>query len=337
MPKGAAELALPPALPLVQRFPELARLPRAQLCNLPTPVVRVALPGGRELLVKRDDLSADPVGGNKARGLEWLLGAVHPGDRLVTVGPTGSNHALATSIHARKLGAIPEVIRWSQWMNPAAAAVDARLRDLARVTDAGSVPVAYALAMARRLAGARWIPAGGATPLAILGHVNAALELADQLHGDSTQRPTRIFVPLGTGGTAAGLALGFRMAGLEIPIVAVRVVPRLIGRARRVAGHANRTAALIESITGRRQPRLRPQDISVVHGFQGAAYGAPLDSRDLTQAAVAAGGIRLDDTYSLKACAAALASSDARPLLWLTFDGRILSSGAPPTQSVEAP
>lgn len=323
MPAIAADL------PLVARFPALAGVPRAQLCSLPTPVSRVALADGRTLQVKRDDLSATPFGGNKARGLEWLLGGLRAGGHIVTVGPTGSNHALATATQGRRLGATTTVIRWRQHMNLAALAVDARLRRVARVVDAGSVLAAYPIAWMHRLGGATWIPAGGATPLAILGHVNGALELAEQIRSGAAQHPTRLFVPLGTGGTVAGLALGLRIAGLPVPITAVRVVPRLLGRAARVASLANRTAALLERLTGQFVPRLSPHDLVVEHGYSGGEYGRPLGERERVQDAVSTAGFALDDTYSLKACAAALASSDPRPMLWLTFDGRILQHGHP--------
>lgn len=315
--------------PLLRRFPALGAIPRATICSLPTPVSPVDIGNGRTLLVKRDDLSATPLGGNKARALEWLLGRVRPGDRVVTVGPTGSNHALATATWARRLGASTTVVRWTQHMNAAAVAVDARLRLAAGVIDVRWVVAAYTAAALLRMRGARWIPAGGAAPLAVLGHVNAALELAEQVRAGACASPSRVFVPLGTGGTAAGLILGFRLAGVQLPVVAVRVVPRIVGRAARVASLANRVAALIERHTGQAVPRVSRQDFHVEHGFAGGEYGRPLASAAQVRGGVEGAGIVLDDTYSLKACAAALAGGDRLPMLWLTFDGRVLPEARP--------
>jgi D-cysteine desulfhydrase len=310
---------------IVQRFPALGALPRASLCALPTPLQSVAAPGGRALQVKRDDLSADPLGGNKARGLEWIVGTLRPGDRVMTVGPTGSNSALATAIYAERMGATTTVVRWGQEMNDAARAVGAHLRNHARVIDTPNVVAAYLVAAVERWRQhAAWVPAGAATPLAVLGHVNAALELVEQLR-NADELPTRIFVPLGTGGTVAGLLLGLRIAGLSLPVTAVRVVPRILGTAGRVARLANRTARLIERQTAERLPRVRAADVAIAHGFFGGAYGRPLRDRVTACAWAAEAGLSLDDTYSLKACAAALASDEPRPLLWLTFDGRVLS------------
>jgi D-cysteine desulfhydrase len=310
--------------PILRRFPDLEALPRASFGTFPTPIDRIALRDGRTLLIKRDDRSAASIGGNKVRGLEWLLGGIRDGDHVLTVGPRGSTHALITATYARQLGARVTVVRWNQEMNRAARSVDARLQQAARNIDARWVPIAYAITAALRLrARVRWIPAGGASPLAALGHVNAALELVEQCASGECDLPERVVVPLGTGGTAAGLALGFRIAGLSIRVIAVRVVPRILGRRRRVISFANRAAQLIERVTGERVARVNSDDVVVAEGFYGGAYGRPLeapaDERPLETL-----GIALDDTYSRKAFAAAVAQANHRTLFWLTFDGRLL-------------
>jgi D-cysteine desulfhydrase len=311
-------------LPLLRRFPALGSIPRAPLGSFPTPVERVALHGGRSLLVKRDDLSASPIGGNKVRGLEWLLGDVERGDRVLTVGSRGSTHALLTAVLARQLGARVTVVRWDQEMNAAARRVDALLRTEARVIDARVVPFAYAITVALRLrSGAHWIPAGGASPLAILGHVNAALELADQVARGECEAPERVVVPLGTGGTAAGLALGFQIAALGARVVAVRVVPRIVGRVGRILALARATAALIYDRTGERLPSLDHNRLTVEHAFYGGGYGRPIAADEAGERALESATVRLDDTYCRKAFSAALAQPHGT-LLWLTFDGRLL-------------
>jgi D-cysteine desulfhydrase len=317
-------------LPLLRRFPALAVLPRARFGAYPTPVERVALDDGRTLLIKRDDRSGTAFGGNKVRGLEWLLGDVRPDERIVTVGPVGSTHALITAAYARPLGARVTVVRWNQEMNPASRRVAERIEAEANVIDARWVPAAYAVAGALRMRGARWIPAGGATPLAVLGQVNAALELAEQIESGECELPERLVVPLGTGGTAAGLALGLSIAGLGTQVVAVRVVPRVVGRIARVIGLANATASLIERVVGggTRLPRLdnRRGAVRIEHSYYAGAYGRPIerDWRRGEDDALRSAGVRVDDTYSRKALAAALAQRDHLTLFWLTFDGRLL-------------
>jgi D-cysteine desulfhydrase len=323
--------------PILRRFPALARLPRASFGTFPTPVENVSLTDGRPLFIKRDDRSGASIGGNKVRCAEWLLGAIRDGDHVVTVGPRGSTHALTTATYARQLGARVTVVRWNQEMNPAARAVDARLRSAARIIDARWAPSAYAIAAALRMQKrVRWIPAGGASPLAALGHVNAALELVEQSARGEAILPERVVVPLGTGGTAAGLALGFRIAGLPIRVVAVRVVPRIVGRRRRIISSANRAARLIELLTDQSLPRVAAEDIVVAEEFYGGAYGRPVQAL-ADERALDALGIRLDDTYSRKAFAAAIAQANHRTLFWLTFDGRILGAGPSTITSATTP
>jgi 1-aminocyclopropane-1-carboxylate deaminase/D-cysteine desulfhydrase-like pyridoxal-dependent ACC family enzyme len=312
-------------LPLLRRFPALARLPRVSLGRFPTPVQRITRDDGRILLLKRDDLSGDIAGGNKVRGLEWLLGGVRPGDEVLTVGARGSTHALSTALLSTHVGATATVVRWNQEMNVAARVVAGRLRASARVIDARFVAAAYLIAGAIRVRHrVTWVPAGGATPVAVLGHLNAALELAEQIADHDAELPEEVYVPLGTGGTAAGLALGFRLAGLGIRIVAVRVVPGIVARRSRVLTLANRTAALIERATGERVPRLAPGDVAIEHAFYGGAYGRPLPDIPQEEELLRRRHVRLDDTYSRKAFAAALRSRAQRAMFWLTFDGRLL-------------
>jgi 1-aminocyclopropane-1-carboxylate deaminase/D-cysteine desulfhydrase-like pyridoxal-dependent ACC family enzyme len=312
-------------LPLLRRFPSLTALPRANFGDFPTPVERVALSQGATLLVKRDDRSGAAIGGNKVRALEWLLGGVRDGDHIVTVGPRGSTHALATARCARLRGAHTTVVRWDQVMNAAAERVDLRLRQEAHVLDARVVPVAYARSWAIRLRGnTRWIPAGGSTPLGILGHVNAGLELAGQIARGECETPDRIHVPFGTGGTAAGIALGLRLANLDIPVVAVRVAPRILANRRRLHRLAAAASRFIERHEKARLPRVRRSDLVVEHRFYGGAYGQPLPRPSDADRELRRSGIHLDDTYSAKAFASAISERSRRPLLWLTFDGRLL-------------
>lgn len=318
--------------PLLAHLPALAALPRAPLGVVRSPVERWGLAGGRELWVKRDDLNAPLLGGNKVRALEWLLGGVGAGDVVLTLGGEGSTHVLATAVHAGRLGARTWAVRWPHAMNPVAERVAARIAAECERAPVSSVPVAMARLAAWRLAARRhglplrWVPFGGSAPLGVLGHVNAALELAEQVRAGELPAPRRVVVPLGSGGTTAGLALGLALAGLDAEVVAARVGPRLgatAGRARRLAAATRR---LVRARTGRTMPP--PVPIRVVHDVYGGAYGRALPAG--TRAALQlqeALGIRLDATYGAKACAAALALAERDPgplLFWVTFDGRWL-------------
>ena len=74
----------------------------------------------------------------------------------------------------------------------------------------------------------------------------AALEIAAQVEAGSLPEPAHVVVPVGTGGTAAGLALGFQIAGLRSRVVGVVVNDQLRLDAAVFARLARRTAALLE-------------------------------------------------------------------------------------------
>jgi D-cysteine desulfhydrase len=318
---------------LVARFPRLAAsLARVDLGVVESPLERWEA-GGTRLLIKRDDLSAPLLGGNKVRALELLLGAVPAGATLLTVGATGSTHALSVAQHGAWLGLRTAVITWPQETHAVAHATACRLAALADVTRARSVGEAYLRVALRRAAGrAHWVPAGGSTPLGAIGHAAAALEVAEQLARRALGAPDVLVVPLGSGGTAAGLLVGLAIAGLPTRVIGVRVVPGIVANHRRVLRLARRTRRLLAHLADAELPAIEQASFEVEHGAYGGAYGRATAAGTAAAAALrAAGGPALDATYSAKAFAAALARArrapDERVLFWLTFDGRWLGDG----------
>lgn len=325
---------------LLARFPRLATtLPLAELHLRETPVETWHV-AGATLRIKRDDLDAPLLGGNKARALELLLAGADPSRPLLTVGATGSTHALSVAYHGVALGLRTQVITWPQEAHAVADATATRMRELADVTPARSVLRAFIRAAWRRATQrVHWIPAGGSTPLGALGHVDAALELADQLAREGAPMPDVIVLPLGSGGTTAGLLVGLALAGARTRVIGVRVVPRLVANHRHVRRLARRTRALLERLTGERLPPLDDERLEIEHGAFGGAYGRETDdARRASRLLHEAGGPLLEGTYSAKAFAVALAraqrSPDERVLFWLTFDGRWLAT---PKESTTSP
>jgi 1-aminocyclopropane-1-carboxylate deaminase/D-cysteine desulfhydrase-like pyridoxal-dependent ACC family enzyme len=308
-------------------------LPRVDLHVRETPVERWELES-TSLLVKRDDLTTPTLGGNKARALELLLAGVGPDDVLLTVGSTGSTHALAVAHFGARLGVRTEVITWPQEEHDVSLATAARLRAIARVSTAASPAEAMLRATARRLLRrVRWIPAGGSSPLGALGHTAAALELADQLERERAPVPDTLVVPLGSGGTAAGLLVGLALAGLPTRVLGVRVVPRVVANRRRVLGLARKAAALFAERAGVPAPVIDAARFAIEQEHYGGAYARETRaSRTSQELLLARDGPALEGTYSAKALAAALAHARAAPaehvLYWLTFDGRWLDTGA---------
>jgi D-cysteine desulfhydrase len=357
--------------PLFDSFPALAELPRAVLGTFPSAIERVEVVGLGDVWLKRDDLNAPVAAGNKVRALEFLLGSVRPGDEVLTAGGAGSTHVYATAVHAARLGAETVAIRWPHEMHPTAQAVAdaaaARCRKTVSTAWAGSAALRVAAWRAglgqrsegkgetrsrfgeSRQAGMRhYVPIGGSSPLGILGHVNAGLELAAQVAEGAVPEPTYLVVPLGSGGTAAGLALGLGIAGLRTIVIAARVAPRVVANAVRIEMLVHGTRRLIRR-AGRVRGPLRAARIVVEHHLYGGAYGRPLAMgaragtllRDACRPedADCLPPVLLDATYAAKAGAAALGLMDRRAagelvLLWVTFDGRAFG---PPADAAISP
>jgi len=259
-------------------------------------------------------------GGNKVRALEFLLGAVTPGDTVITLGARGSTHVLATAVHAARLGARTIAYTWPQVMNPTALAVADELR--ARCYRI--VPTFHALAALARYTYAHargddprygtahgtthFVPIGGTSRVGIRGHIEAGRELAEQIRRGEMPIPETVVVPLGTGGTAAGIAIGLGVEGIQTAVTAVRVVPW-------IATPPWRIPRLI------RASGLRAVPVRVDDTAYGGAYGKPLDRGRQAAAEI---GLPLDDTYMAKAAAVALAGRGPT-LLWVTFNARAVA------------
>ena len=85
------------------RFPRLQLIPQATaLQHLP----RLSQHLGRDIWIKRDDLTPLALGGNKARKLEYLAADAQAkgADILVTAGAIQSNHVRQTAAVAAQLG-----------------------------------------------------------------------------------------------------------------------------------------------------------------------------------------------------------------------------------------
>ncbi len=286
----------------------------------PQPALAQAL-GLHALWLKREDLS----GGNKVRGLEFLLAGVPPRSVFVTIGGEGSSHALATARSAQQQGHRAAVALFPQPETDAS-------RSVARATAAIASAVVYASSLitlpwavlrawraAQQLGGKspRWIPAGGADPRAVIGHLLAALELSAQLDTP----PDTIVVPLGTGGTAAGIALGIAWLEWSTRVVGVRVAPRIVANRWRTLWLARTAAAAIRHAGVEFCVPPSAAHLDVVNAM-GKGYGHPTAEGEGARALAAEHGVRLDPTYGAKAFSVFLrraTDSMQRVVFWHTF------------------
>lgn len=295
------------------------------LALLPTPLDRCPhpLPGGAELLVKRDDLTGLGMGGNKARKLDALCeAAVADGcDVLVTVGGAQSNHCRMTAAAGARLGlAVHVVLGGEPPAGGAALAGNQLLMDLfgaelhfARTHDWGDLDrrsreVADELAATGRTPAL--IPIGGSTAVGASAFASAYLELLDQLDAlgdtDAATGVAAIVHTSSSGGTHAGLLAGqviARAAGRTAPpVVAVAVAAELAMSGEFVAALADDVLAHLGH-----QLRVDPADVEIDDRWIGAGYEVPTEAGDdAIRWAATHGGWVLDRTYTGKGFAGLL-------------------------------
>jgi len=305
---------------LFRWLPKL-RIPWVRLGDWPTPIEKIFV-DQRPIWIKCEGASSPLYGGNKVRTLEaWLGHARAAGFRKIwAMGAYGSNHAIATILHARAVGLDAGAILFpqphSEWAEENLSAMVATGADLMRLRSVIEVPFA-GLRIARRDRHAIVMPPGGATPVGTFGAMSAAFEVAEQVHAGIAPPPTRIVVAIGSTCTSAGLLAGFSLAHAigawpwSVPIVhAVRVTPWPVTSRVRTAHLALRSLQRIAQLGGPRNEIGLAQLVRrlVVDGDElGSGYGVVTRDCDRAMRRLAnAGAPRLDGVYSGKAAAALL-------------------------------
>lgn len=296
---------------------------------------------GDNLWIKRDDRAAELYGGNKVRKLEHLFGAARNAGktRILTLGAAGSHQVVATSVYGRREGfdvtavLVPQPATLHGRTNLRAA-----LAQGVHAIAASSWPTAPAVVAAQLARGGHesyFIPLGGSNAQGSLGFVDAAKELAAHVASGAMPEPDLVVVATGSGGTIAGLAVGFEMLEMRTRVVGVAISQpaAVLGvMARRVA---RKTAALLGLARG---PSVRaPMRIEIDKRWLGRGYGHPTSAGDAAMREAARLGLTLDPTYTAKAFAGALdrakSSSGSGPVLyWHTLSSapmEPLLTGAP--------
>jgi D-cysteine desulfhydrase len=319
---------------LHERFPALAAsLPHLSLSERPTPVREL---DGLGIWVKEDGrFGSGGWGGNKVRKLEWLIPDARRRRRgsILTFGGLGTNWGLATALYAREQGLATALALVDQPVDDHVRAQLARLessgariyRTHSKARTVAMLPWLLARS-ARRGRPPYLLPAGGSSPVGALGYVEAALEIAAQVEDGSLPEPAHVIVPVGTGGTAAGLALGFQLAGLRSRVVGVVVNDQLRLDAPVFARLARRTAKLLERRGASLGPlSLDPDMLDLTREESGAGYGHRTEAGERATALATADGLALDPVYTAKAMAGLLALREqgrlGAPVLFVHTDG----------------
>jgi D-cysteine desulfhydrase len=339
---------------LFEAFPRLEpHLPWTPLVTAPTPVHALENLSTRlanDVWIKRDDKTSPYYGGNKPRKLEFILGnALSEGRKtLVTGGGIGTNHGLATAVFGQQLGFRVVLVLFDQ-------PVTDQVRKNLLMCHAYGANMRYAgsplkamlyFFVVERLCrpGAYFIALGGSCALGTLGYVEAGLELAMQIENGHIPVPKRIFVPVGSRGTMAGLVLGLRLAGLPTRVIGVQVVPLAFASPKGVLGLARKSLELMRRYDSSvPNIKLSLSDVVVDRVHRGKGYGCPTTAGHKALKLLGEHeGITLDLTYTSKAFAALLDHVRAQPvkgpvLFWNTLSSADLSSAANPAKWTSLP
>ncbi len=340
---------------LFKYFPDLRNnVTWIHLGTIDAPVHRLRLLEFKNLWIKRNDLISPLYGGNKVRRLEFILADVikKGKKRVVTMGGIGSNHCLATAIFCRQLGLSCFLSLFEQ---PLTRYVQENLllfhRHGAGMSfSQGILPMALDFYLIRKLRywNTYFLESGGSSVIGILGAVNSALELKQQIDSGMMPVPKYIFYPTASNGGMAGLSLGFLLAGLDTTVIGVRVgASHLFGMELNTPGTVKRAMEKTYRFLKKNSKLIPDIDIQtpvIMNDFCGEGYGHPTKKGlEALEVFKTEANIRLEPVYTAKTCAALVEfienhSSAHDPILyWHTFNSVDLSQEAASVDHKELP
>ena len=288
----------------------LTLFPRLELIGAPTPLEylpRLSDYLGREIFIKRDDVTPLAMGGNKLRKLEFLAAdALREGaDTLITAGAIQSNHVRQTAAVAAKLGLHcvallenPIGTRAENYLTNGNRLLLDLFNTQVEMCDALTDPNAQLEALATRIEAQGYrpyvIPVGGSNALGALGYVESALEIAQQCEG--AVELSSVVVASGSAGTHAGLAVGLEQLMPNAELIGVTV-------SRKVADQLPKVAALQQSVANSLELEAKA-GIQLWDDYFAPGYGTPNDEGMAAVKLLAQlEGILLDPVYTGKAMA----------------------------------
>jgi D-cysteine desulfhydrase len=330
-------------IPVFKYYPLLKdKLPYISLGEFPTPIEKLERLGKdirvNQLFIKRDDLSGKFYGGNKIRKLEFILGDAlrKNAKEVLTFGFAGSNHAIATAIYAKQVG-----LRSISMLMPQPNAYYVRKNllmshycgaELHQHRNISSLAIGTTYQLLRHKLKTGYFPyviaAGGSSTLGIIGFINAAFELKEQILEGTIPEPDFIYLALGTMGTALGLIMGLKAVNLKSRVISVRVVDEKFANMRKMIKLFHKTNSYLHSLDSS-FPKLEfsSKDIDIRHDFYGKQYALfTEEGMRATTYMERFAGITLEGTYTGKAFASLIADAEKQKLrdkvvlFWNTYN-----------------
>ena len=271
--------------------------------------------GGFDLYIKRDDCSGLAGGGNKARQLEFYMGAAIAAgaDTVLTTGAIQSNHVRSTAAASARLGLACHIQLEDRVPGRAAEYADTGNVLLDRLfgaiihrfpvgeDEAAADAALAALADELRRQGRKpyIIPLGmDHPPLGALGYADAAAEIIGQAAEQGIDIGA-VVTPTGSASTHAGLLTGLRLCGAGMPVHGICVRRDAVAQIARVTRRVGEVAAMLG-----RPGAVIATDVLADDGYMGPGYGLAADgTREAVRMAARLEGLILDPVYTGKALA----------------------------------
>ncbi|HAS1561406.1 D-cysteine desulfhydrase [Enterobacter asburiae] len=288
----------------------LTRFPRLEFIGAPTPLEylpRFSDYLGRDIFIKRDDVTPMAMGGNKLRKLEFLAAdALREGaDTLITAGAIQSNHVRQTAAVAAKLGLHcvallenPIGTRAENYLTNGNRLLLDLFNVQVEMVEALTDPTVQLDELATRLEAQGFrpyvVPVGGSNALGALGYVESALEIAQQCEG--TVSLSSVVVASGSAGTHAGLAVGLEQLLPDVELIGVTV-------SRSVADQKPKVVTLQQAVAAQLELKAKA-DILLWDDYFAPGYGTPNEEgMEAVKLLARLEGILLDPVYTGKAMA----------------------------------
>ncbi len=270
---------------------------KLELARKPTPLEKYIFEG-KEIWIKRDDMTDFVASGNKIRKLEYLLGDAieKKSDVVITCGAVQSNHARATNYLSKRLG-MRVILYLKEWY-PGKNSGNFLLNELMgaeinivtpkEYEDIDKIMEEKAKKLLEEGRRAYIIPEGGSNYIGSKGYEDAVFEMSRQVDLDYFDA---IYVATSSAGTYAGILSGVKKLNLNLEV-------------RGVVVHKKPTEVVREKIE-EILDQLGVEDhsgINLIRGFEGKDYAYPSEA-DLKMIKYVASesGIFLDPVYTSKA------------------------------------
>ncbi len=284
------------------------KIGRLNLAHLPTPIQKLDVISGetgKNIWIKRDDLTGVETSGNKIRKLEYSFyeALEKKADVVITAGGIQSNHARSTAAVAARLGIKSHLVLSGQKdaVIEGNYLLDLMLGAKVTVLDEKKECISLQAKMEEiadeyRSSGHNpyIIPVGASNGIGNLGYIGAIKEIAEQEKEIGTKFDL-IVCAAGSGGTYSGLYLGNLIYGLDKKIVGFTVCDN--------KEYFEKVSKIIIGETGLiLGEKFETEDLTFIDGYKGLGYAiSKEDELKFISGIASKEGIILDPVYTGKA------------------------------------